>query len=386
VDFRTPEPSKAHLHALLFLREAYERRPKMVKFNGEQFDYLENAIHASQTELDEGLSSNWDNDVMTTPSTPPSMPPPFSSASNSTITPVTTTRPRVVRPLASATQPELMMTPITPTASMNCGSTMNFGTAATSAEQNTSKVNVAGEPAPMIMPYGVTFLKGEPIDDVFVSKSQRHGNATPHWPPQTLQQYQEQQYQQQMQLHFITHQPSPLTPRNLHHHQENQKPTRSPTSPRKSGGTKRPSGHSTAPTDMATNPSSRQRPRIQVSTTTNSTPFGFPQSNLNSAGALSSGSAGSARGFQLDDVRLSKQLASLEVRGESMSPSSTTRTHPPHGLPLPSIHQTQSQPFVVPSQAHLFPDRSCQDVNSNSWDTSNFWTNGIVSDDSELTW
>ncbi len=32
----------------------------------------------------------------------------------------------------------------------------------------------------------------------------------------------------------------------------------------------------------------------------------------------------------------------------------------------------------------VLPDS--QDVNSNSWDTSNFWTNGIVSDDSELTW
>jgi len=31
----------------------------------------------------------------------------------------------------------------------------------------------------------------------------------------------------------------------------------------------------------------------------------------------------------------------------------------------------------------VLPDS--QDVNSNSWDTSNFWTNGIVSDDSELT-
>lgn len=288
-------------------------------------------------------------------STPAGMPPPFSSGSNSTVTP-TNARPRAAR--AIATQPELTMTPMTPTVPMNHGSATNFGMS--SAQQHASRMNnTGGEPAPMIMPYGVTYLKGEPTDEVFVSKTARYGSgvdATQAWSQESLQRHQQEQYQQHMQQHFQTHQPSPLTPRNLHHHQENQKPARSPTSPRKTGGTKRPSGHSTAPTDMATNPSSRQRPRIQVSTS--NTPLGFPQNNLNSAGGLSNGSMGSAGGFQLDDVRLSKQLASLEVRGDSMSPSSTTRTHPPNGLPMPSVQHSHSQPFVVPSQAHLFPDQS----------------------------
>ena len=40
VDFRSPEPSSAHQHALHLLREANDRRPEIVRVNGEQFDYV----------------------------------------------------------------------------------------------------------------------------------------------------------------------------------------------------------------------------------------------------------------------------------------------------------------------------------------------------------
>ncbi|KAH8110418.1 hypothetical protein DFH11DRAFT_1547520 [Phellopilus nigrolimitatus] len=43
VDFRVPEPNDAHRRALRLLSEAKEMNPRLVKANGEQFDYLENA-------------------------------------------------------------------------------------------------------------------------------------------------------------------------------------------------------------------------------------------------------------------------------------------------------------------------------------------------------
>lgn len=40
VDFRDPQPTRTHRATLRLLQEATIREPKMVRVNGEQFDYV----------------------------------------------------------------------------------------------------------------------------------------------------------------------------------------------------------------------------------------------------------------------------------------------------------------------------------------------------------